>query len=74
MLRFPTELKDEKYEAALARLQISAYSKEDQPYLFTERYSLSSDFEKADVDAKVIVNTVGAADNLYSLRKWQEEL
>jgi hypothetical protein len=73
-MRYPTELKDDKYTEALARLQSSAYSKEDQPYLFTERYSLSSDFEKADVDAKGIVNTVGAADNLYSLRKWQEGL
>jgi hypothetical protein len=72
MIRYPIEMKNEAYEAALGRLQVSAYASEDQPHLFTERYSLSSDYEKADVDAKAIVNVVGAADNLYWLNYWKQ--
>jgi len=42
------------------------------PFLFTERYSLSPDFENSDVTAKRMVDVHGAMENFYWLQRWKE--
>ena len=64
--------RDEAQTAALKRLSATAYAVTDKPFLFTQRYSLSPDFEPSDMTAKLQVDTQGCMDNLYSLRMNQE--
>ena len=61
-------------EAAIERLPATAYAEIDRPFLFTQRYSLSPDFENSDVIAKQQVDLHGTMDNLYWLEKWKENL
>ena len=70
MLSYP--YRTEAQEAALARLPATAYSEHDMPFLFTERYSLSPDFENSDVTAKRMVDVHGAMENFYWLQRWKE--
>ena len=62
----------EAQEAALTRLPATKYSEDDMPFLFTERYSLSPDYEVSDVLAKRQVDVLGALDMQYSLKQWQK--
>ena len=57
---------------ALERLLHSAYAEEDMPFLRTQRYCLSPDFETSDVTAKARVDLQGALDMQYSLAQWKE--
>ena len=66
--------RSEAQEAALARLPATKYSEDDMPFLFTERYSLSPDYEISDVLAKRQVDVQGALDMQYSLKKWKENV
>ena len=66
--------RSEAQEAALARLPATKYSEDDMPFLFTERYSLSPDYENSDVLAKRQVDVQGALDMQYSLKKWKENV
>ena len=66
--------RSEAQEAALTRLPATAYAECDMPFLFTERYSLSPDFEPSDVLAKRQVDVQGALDMQYSLKQWKERL
>jgi hypothetical protein len=59
-------------EAALKRLPATAYAETDKPFLFTERYSLSPDFEPSDVTAKRQVDLQGCLDNQYWMAVWKE--
>ena len=59
-------------EASLTRLPATKYSEDDKPFLFTQRYSLSPDYEPSDVTAKLQVDTQGAMDMQYSLKQWKE--
>jgi hypothetical protein len=59
-------------EAALKRLPATAYAECDMPFLFTQRYSLSPDFENSDVVAKAQIDLQGALDLQYSLKQWKE--
>ncbi len=61
-------------EAALTRLPATKYSEDDMPFLSTERYSLSPDYEVSDVLAKRQVDVQGALDMQYSLKKWKENV
>jgi hypothetical protein len=61
-------------QAALERLPATAYAETDMPFLFTQRYSLSPDFENSDVVAKQQVDTQGALDMQYSMTRWKESL
>jgi hypothetical protein len=63
--------RNEAQTAALARLPATAYAEVDQPFLFTQRYSLSPDFEYSDVAAKQQVDLQGALDNQYWLHVWE---
>jgi hypothetical protein len=60
-------------EAALVRLPATKYSEDDMPFLSTQRYSLSPDYEPSDVIAKQQVDTQGAMDMQYSLTQWKKE-
>jgi hypothetical protein len=64
--------KDDLDIAALNRLPSTQYAVEDKPFLFTQRYSLSPDFEPSDVTAKLRVDTQGAMDMQYWLSVWKE--
>ena len=57
--------KDDKDIAALNRLPSTLYATDDKPFLATQRYSLSPDYEFDDVMAKVRVDTQGCMDNMY---------
>ena len=63
--------RSEAQEAALTRLPATKYSEDDMPFLFTERYSLSPDYDYSDVLAKRQVDLQGAMDMQYSLKQWQ---
>ena len=70
MLSYPH--RTDAQEAALNRLNSTAYATEDKPFLFTERYSLSADYDPSDVVAKRQVDLHGAMDNFYWMQKWKE--
>jgi hypothetical protein len=63
----------EAQEAAVNRLPATAYAEIDRPFLFTQRYSLSPDFEPSDVVAKQQVDLHGSMDMLWSLEHWKEQ-
>ena len=65
--------RDEAQEAALKRLPATAYAGEDMPFLFTQRYSLSPDYEPSDVVAKQQVDLHGCLDNQYWMQLWKEQ-
>jgi hypothetical protein len=69
-MKFPH--KDEKDMAALERLPRTAYAHDDRPYLSTQRYSLSPDFEADDVAAKNRVDTQSAMENQWWMNQWKE--
>lgn len=62
--------KDDQDRAALSRLASTAYAEDDMPFLRTQRYSLSPDYENSDVIAKQRVDTQGAMENLW----WYDNL
>lgn len=64
--------KDALDEEALNRLPSTQYAVEDKPFLSTQRYSLSPDYESSDVTAKLRVDTQGAMDMQYWLSVWKE--
>ena len=64
--------RSEAQEAALTRLPSTKYSEDDMPFLSTQRYSLSPDYEPSDVIAKQQVDTQAAMDMQYSLKQWQK--
>jgi hypothetical protein len=47
---------------------------DDMPFLFTQRYSLSPDYEPSDVTAKQQVDLHGSMDMQYSLKQWKERV
>jgi len=59
-------------QASLERLPSTRYSEDDMPFLFTQRYSLSPDYESSDVIAKAQVDLHGCLDNQYWLQQWKE--
>jgi hypothetical protein len=59
-------------EAALSRLPATKYVEDDKPFLFTQRYSLSPDYEQSDVVAKLQVDLQGAMDMQYSMQQWKQ--
>ena len=59
-------------QAALTRLPATKYSEDDMPFLATQRYSLSPDYEPSDVIAKQQVDLQGGLDMQYSLKQWQK--
>ncbi len=61
----------DEQQASLERLPATKYSEDDMPFLFTQRYSLSPDYENSDVVAKRQVDLQGAMDMQYSLKQWQ---
>ena len=61
-------------QAALNRLPATKYSEDDMPFLATQRYSLSPDYEPSDVIAKQQVDTQGAMDMQASLKQWKENV
>ena len=71
MITYP--YRTEAQEAALDRLPVTAYADIDKPFLFTERYSLSPDFENSDVVAKSQVDLHGCLDNQYWMNYWKEQ-
>jgi hypothetical protein len=64
--------KDELDIAALNRLPHSAYAEDDMPFLRTQRYSLSPDYEPSDVVAKQRVDVQSAMENLWWMNHWKE--
>ena len=66
--------KDEKDIAALERLPSTAYAEKDHPYLFTQRNSISPDFEASDVIAKQRVDLQGALENQWWLNHNKEKM
>lgn len=60
--------KDDLDIEALNRLPSTEYFVDDKPFLSTQRYSLSPDYEPSDVTAKQRVDTQGAMENLWWLR------
>jgi hypothetical protein len=70
VLNYP--FRNEEQQASLERLPATKYSEDDMPFLATQRYSLSPDYEPSDVIAKQQVDTQGAMDMQYSLKLWKE--
>ena len=66
--------RSEAQEAALTRLPATKYSEDDMPFLFTERYSLSPDYENSDVLAKRQVDVQGNQDNQWWLAFWKQKV
>ncbi len=66
--------RSEAQEAALARLPATKYSEDDMPFLFTERYSLSPDYDYSDVLAKKQVDVQGNQDNQWWLAFWKQKV
>jgi hypothetical protein len=62
----------EEQQASLERLSATKYSEDDMPFLATQRYSLSPDYEPSDVIAKQQVDTQGAMDMQFSMKQWKE--
>lgn len=62
-MNFP--YKDDKDLAAIERLPNTAYAEDDIPFIHTERYSLSPDYEPSDVAAKRRLDTQSAMENLW---------
>jgi hypothetical protein len=62
----------DEQQASLDRLPATKYSEDDMPFLATQRYSLSPDYEPSDVVAKAQVDLQGALDLQYSLKRWKE--
>ncbi len=69
-MRYPA--KDDTDIAALDRLPSTAYAEDDMPFLRTQRYGLSPDYEPSDVIAKARVDMQGAMEMQYSLEQWKE--
>ena len=69
-MKYP--FKDELDVAALERLPRSAYAEDDMPFLRTERYSLSPEYEGSDVIAKKRVDMQGALEMQWWLNFWKE--
>ena len=63
--------RDATQEAALNRLPSTAYLYDDKPFLSTQRYSLSPNYEQSDILAKQQVDLQGALDMQYSLEQWK---
>lgn len=66
--------KDEQDLAALRRLASTAYAEDDMPFLRTQRYSLSPDYEPSDVTAKQRVDIQGALENQWWLEHNKERM
>lgn len=66
--------KDEKDIAALSRLASTAYAEDDMPFLRTQRYSLSPDYEASDVTSKQRIDLQGAMENLWWLNYNKERM
>ncbi len=64
--------RNEQEAASLERLPQTMFAEDDKPFLATQRYSLSPDYEPADVAAKQQVDTHGTMDNQYWLNVWKE--
>ncbi len=64
---YPHRTEDE--QSALEHLPHSPYAFDDNPYLSTQRYSLSG-YEPRDVQRKAMVDSQGAKENLW----WYENL
>jgi hypothetical protein len=69
-MKYPS--KDEKDIAALERLTGTAYAEDDMPFLSTNRYQLSPDYEPSDVTAKARVDTQSAMENAWWMQQWKE--
>lgn len=61
-MNYPYRTDDE--QAALEHLPNSPYAFDDQPYLNTQRYSMSG-YEPRDVQRKAMVDTQSAMENLW---------
>lgn len=64
--------RDDVQQAALNRLPSTKYVEDDKPFLSTQRYSLSPDYEPSDVEGKRLVDTQAAMDMQYSMQQWKE--
>ena len=60
-------------EKDLERVQHSHYAHDDQPFISTQRFSLSPDYDFEEVIAKTRVDLHGAMDMQYSLQQWKEK-
>ena len=58
--------------AALDRLPHTMYAEDDMPFLRTQRYSLSPDYEVSDVLAKARVDMQGSMEMQWQLEQWQK--
>ena len=64
--------RSDEQQASLTRLPSTKYLEDDKPFLSTQRYSLSPDYEPSDVLAKSQVDLQGAMDMQYSMQQWKE--
>ena len=56
---------------ALERLPHTAYAEDDKPFLSTQRYQLSPNYDPSDVVAKDQVDLQGSLDMQYSMAVWK---
>lgn len=61
----PFPHRTEAENAALDRLQNTTYATDDAPHLKTQRITMSSDYERQNVEDKSMVDAQGAAANLW---------
>ena len=57
--------RSDEQTTALDRLPSTMYTEDDAPFLRTQRYSLSPDYEPSDILAKQQVDAQGTMDNMY---------
>ena len=69
MTKYP--YRTDEQQASLERLPSTKYSEDDMPFLATQRYTLSPDYDPSDVLAKAQVDVQGSLDMQYSLQQWK---
>jgi hypothetical protein len=75
MRRWPLNYpyRTDEQAASLKRLPSTAYLDDDKPFLSTQRYGMSPNYEPSDVLAKLQVDLQGALDMQYSLHQWRQQ-
>jgi hypothetical protein len=63
--------RDAVTQATLEHMPHSPYDLEDKPFLSTQRYSVSANFDPQLVADKAALDAQGAADNLYWINQWR---
>lgn len=65
--------RSDREQTTLEHLPHTAFARDDQPYLSTERYSVNINYEPRDIADKRSLDMHGTTDNLYWYNKTYED-